>query len=172
MSSPECKLLAFKVPIKGVAYGGTINHLHNTVQLTLPAGSSLEENTAIIVVSPGATSTPKNGSKVSLSTPLTIKITAEDGETTAIYTVTTKIKEEKKAAMKEHNFRQMGWSNVKCVTGSLENYRSGGISLNLRSFSPRFVIGIQVDKGYTGYYDLESQKLMFSDLIVKILCLL
>ena len=61
--------------------------------------------------------------------------------------------------MKEHNFRQMGWSNVKCVTGSLENYRSGGISLNLRSFSPRFVIGIQVDKGYTGYYDLESQKL-------------
>ena len=159
MSSPDCKLLAFKIPVKGVAYSGTINHLNNSVQMILPAGASMDGLTAIVVVSPGATSSPKNGSTVSLSTPLSIKITAEDGKTTAVYTVFTKIREEKKVAQKEHQFRQMGWNNVICVTGSLESYTSGGISLNVRSISPRCVIGVQIDKGYTGFYDLETQKL-------------
>lgn len=159
MASPECKLLAFKVPIKGVAYTGEINHLYNSVTLTLPANTPLESNTVIILASAGATVTPKNGSRVSLKEPLTIKIVAENEETTATYTVKTVYEEEKKTVQKEQVFRHMGWTNIRCITGNLGAYRAGGIKLNLRSFLPRTVIGIQVDKGHIGYYDLDTQKL-------------
>lgn len=55
--------------------------------------------------------------------------------------------------------KRVGWFAARCFEGDLDGYSAGGLALPLGGFRPRFVINVQVDNGYTGYYDLENNVL-------------
>jgi hypothetical protein len=158
MASKDCKILSFKIPVNGVAYTGTINETSKTVSVMVPFGTPLTNLTPAIVISAGATISPESGAAGSFATPVNYTVTAEDGTTKKVYSVIVKEKPDA-TVIGVHNFTTPGWSNVRNIIGNLGSYVAGGIDLGLKSFSPKFVIGVQVDKGYVGYYDLNAKVL-------------
>lgn len=158
MPSKDCKILSFKIPVNGVAYAGTINEAAKTITVMVPFGTSLTSLTPTIAVSVGATVSPESGASGSFASPVNYTVTAEDETTTRVYSVIVKVKPDA-TVIGVHNFTTPGWSNVRNIIGNLGSYTAGGIDLNLGSFSPKFVIGVQVDKGYVGYYDLNAKVL-------------
>lgn len=158
MASKDCKILSFKIPVNGVAYAGTINESARAISVMVPFGTSLASLTPTIAVSVGATVSPESGAAGSFASPVNYTVTAEDGTTTRVYSVIVKEKPDA-TVTGVHNFTAPGWSNVRNVIGNLGSYVAGGIDLRLGSFSPKFVIGVQVDKGYIGYYDLNAKVL-------------
>lgn len=158
MVSKDCKILSFKIPVSGVTCVGTINESSRTISVMVPFGTPLTSLTPTITVSVGATVSPASGTSSSFASPVKYTVTAEDGVTKKEYTVTVKEKPDA-TVIGVHNFTAPGWSNVRTVIGNLGSYVTGGIDLKLGSFSPKFVIGVQVDKGHIGYYDLNAKVL-------------
>lgn len=158
MASKDCKILSFKIPVNGIAYTGTINESSKTITVMVPFGTPLTSLTPTIAVSVGATVSPESGVVGSFASPVNYTVTAEDGTTKRVYSVIVKEKPDA-TVIGVHNFTAPGWSNVRNVIGNLGSYVAGGINLKLGSFSPKFVLGVQVDKGHTGYYDLNAKVL-------------
>lgn len=158
MASKDCKILSFKIPVNGVAYTGAINESTRVISVMVPFGTSLASLTPSIAISVGATVSPESGAAGSFTSPVSYTVTAEDGTTKRVYSVIVKEKPDA-TVIGVHNFTAPGWSNVRNVIGNLGSYVAGGIDLRLGSFSPKFVIGVQVDKGYIGYYDLNTKRL-------------
>lgn len=158
MASKDCKILSFKIPINGTTYNGVVDEVARTVAISVPFGTSIKGLTPIVAVSTGATVSPANGASASFEKPVVYTVTAEDGATKKSYTVYVTVRPDA-TVLKVHTFNAIGWSNVRTVIGNLASYTAGGIDLKLGFFHPKFVLGIQVDKGYIGYYDLNTKKL-------------
>jgi hypothetical protein len=90
----EAKILEFKIPVDGVIAVGAINEIAKTIEVTIPKGTSGSSLTAAFILSDGAKAGIGGVEQVSGETvndftePVTYTVIAEDGATTAEYTVT------------------------------------------------------------------------------------
>lgn len=84
--STETKILTFTLPQQIAA--ATINTSASTVNIKVPAATSLNSLTPSITFSEGATSNPASGQTVNFASPVTYTVTAEDGTTKKDWTVT------------------------------------------------------------------------------------
>ena len=67
------------------------NFVGNQINVTMPYGTSLSSIATYISISTGATSNTSNGTSYSYTSPRTVTVTAEDGETQSVYIVTVKV---------------------------------------------------------------------------------
>lgn len=157
MASTSCKILTFTVSVGGIAYKAKVSD--NAVALTLPYGTAVNALKPVVEISTGATVSPASAAATDFSAgPVTYTVTAEDGTTTKKYKVSVTVATDK-TVVGVHNMRVPGWSNTRCVVGNLGAYAAGGIKLDLGNFKPKYVIGVQVDKGKIGYFDLNTMRL-------------
>lgn len=158
MASTACNILTFKIPVNGKAYAGTISGNGN-IMVKVPYGTSLASLAPVIEISTGATVSPASAATTDFSAgPVTYTVTAEDGTTTKVYKATVTVMPDA-TVLGVYTSRIPGWSNTRSVIGNLGNYVAGGITLNLGNFKPKGVIGLQVDKGNVGYFDLNTMTL-------------
>ena len=54
---------------------------------------------------------------------------------------------------------KIGWIDSIVIEGVISEYAEGGIELDLGNSAPKYVISVMIDGGYTGYYDIETNKL-------------
>ncbi len=80
-----CQILSFR--LAGLGVDGAIDQKHETITLTVPAGTDLSQLTPIIVVSDGATVTPRSGVTQDFTSPIHYKVVSENGLNTADYLV-------------------------------------------------------------------------------------
>ena len=86
---------------------------------------------------------------------ITIKVTNGSDNNTYTLTVYDELQEVKLATVKN-----MGWFGARAITGDLDAYTAGGISIPMGNFKPKYVINIQVTNGYTGFFDVNTKKLI------------
>lgn len=158
MAISDCKILSFKIPYDGKTYIGIVNDATGHISIELPIGASLKELYPQILVSSGATVSPASGSKVSLENNFPYTVRTEDGESSRVYRVYAKVKEDK-SFLKSESTLVVGWSNVRFITGNLSKYVRGGMEIKLNNFLPKQIIGIQVDRGYSAFFDVKNRKL-------------
>lgn len=157
MASTSCKILTFTVTVGGVAYKAKVSD--STVSLVLPYGSALNALAPVIEISTGATVSPASAVATDFSAgPVTYTVTAEDTTTTKKYKVSVTTAKDK-TIVGVHNMNTAGWFNTRCVIGNLSGYAAGGIKIDMGGFKPKYVIGVQVDKGNVGYFDLNTMRL-------------
>lgn len=148
MASTECNIISFELNgVYGVISG-------TAIAVTFPTGTAVTSLVPRVMISKGATIAPLTAQN--FTNPVTYTVTAEDGTTTKTYTVTVTVDPTGKKVSEVSN---AGWMGTKVATGDFDTYTAGGIKLDLGSFKPIMVVGIQVDKGYSAYYDLSTQKL-------------
>ena len=54
---------------------------------------------------------------------------------------------------------KVGWFSARFVTGDLDAYAAGGITIPLGSFKPKYVVSVQISDGFTGEFIISSGKL-------------
>lgn len=168
MATSDCKILSLTLSYNNQSFAGEINESKRTIVVKVPYGTPLyttDESGAevgvlglTVTASKGATSTPGTGALISYKNSVRLSVVAADGQTNQAYTLTVKVLPDA-TPVGMHKFRQVGWSNLRYVTGNLGAYETGGIPLALGNFKPKVVIGVQVDKGKIGFYDLNTNRL-------------
>lgn len=158
MASSDCDLLSFKVIVNGSVCIGAIDQGTKTVSVSVPFGTDVSSLTPLYTVSTGAVARPPSGAARSFKSPVSIKVTAEDVENYKYYGINVTVRPDA-AVCNVTTPNSAGWINTRNVYGNLSKYTKGGMTIELGRFRPKQVIGLQIDKGYTGYFDIETKKL-------------
>ena len=90
-ASTETDILTYSIP---TAYEVKIDGLEFIVKMMVPFGTDVSALTPTFTVSEGATASPESGVEDDFRNPVTVTVTAEDGETTQDWTVTVTIANE------------------------------------------------------------------------------
>jgi hypothetical protein len=88
LPSTATDILTYSIP---TAYDIVISGEDHTVEMMVPLGTDVSKLTPTFTVSIGATASPKSGVEGDFTNPVTVTVTAEDGETTQDWTVTVTI---------------------------------------------------------------------------------
>jgi hypothetical protein len=89
----QVSVVSTEAEISGFSFSGitgsttTINHEAGTVLVRVPQGTNMAALRPVITVSPGAELSPGTGEEQNFTGPQDYEVRAEDGETTAVYTV-------------------------------------------------------------------------------------
>lgn len=111
--SAEAHILAFSIPEQATA--ADIDYQAMTISVLVPFGTDVTKLTPTIEVSAGATVTPASGAAQNFSSPVTYKVTAEDGITAQEYTAKVVVDKEKSHEAKILEFTvsgQVGQSKI------------------------------------------------------------
>ena len=145
-----------------VTNGSAINSITSAMSSTLTSSGNIKAVTVTLTADGGTikvnnvavTSGTAFIHDFSDSKPITIKVTLNDTTTTYTLTVIDAIHTSKLGII-----QRMGWFAARSISGDLDAYAAGGLTLPLGNFTPRFVINVQVSEGFIGEYDLETKKL-------------
>lgn len=87
--SPNADIVRFRIyQNQNIFFDGSIDKEDNTIQITIPEGISKDNIRPEVLISEGATVTPKSGERQDFTTPVEYTVVSESGENTKTYIVT------------------------------------------------------------------------------------
>lgn len=89
MPSSNADIVRFRIyQNQNIFFDGNIDNEENTIQITIPEGISKNNIRPEVLISAGATVTPKSGEVQDFTTPVEYTVVSESGESTKTYIVT------------------------------------------------------------------------------------
>lgn len=147
-----------------VTNGSAINSITSAMSSTLTSSGDIKSVQITLTCDDGSTikvgnSTVTSGTAFlhdfSKNPKITIKVTQDSTTNTYTLTVIDGLQDATVSTV-----ARVGWYAARCISGDLDAYTAGGMTLPIGNFTPRFVVNVQITEGYIGVYDLETKKLI------------
>jgi len=129
----------------------TANLASISVKLTADAGSTITFGGTTVTSGTAFTADFSGGAA-------TIVVTQDEASNTYTLTVTKGTWDDVQD-VSGASITKVGWFSAKEFKGDLDTYASGGITIPLGSFKPKYVVNIMITEGFTGEFIFSTGKL-------------
>jgi len=160
MADPEPVGVLTAVSVSG---GATIDSITSAMSCKLNTGDIT--NVSVTLTADAGSTIKVDGKSVTSATAFvhdfqtkpTISIKVTNGSDNHTYTLTVydEIQEVKFSTVKN-----VGWFGARAISGDLDAYAAGGLAIPMGNFKPKYVINVQITSGYTGFFDVDTKKLI------------